>query len=207
MERYVPLAARSVLDVGCLAGGFGQMLKMRRASIEVWGIEADPAAAEAARSRLDHVIEGAYPDAAPARRFDCVVFNDVLEHLADPWAALEHAKSLLSPGGVVVASIPNVRYYRVSWSLLTRGKWEYGDGGVLDRTHLRFFTRQTVEELFRSCGYELRELVPANFPPVRSNVGRLLSLFGVRGSDLLAMHLAVVAAPCSSMGHAAVSAP
>ena len=205
MERYVPLAARSVLDVGCLAGGFGQLLKARRPSIEVWGIEADPGAAGIARSRLDHVIEGRYPDVVPMRRFDCVVFNDVLEHLADPWAAVERATLLLSPGGVVVASIPNVRYYAVSWSLLTRGKWEYGDGGVLDRTHLRFFTRQTIEELFQPSGYELRGVVPSNFPPVRSRWARLLSILGTRATDLLAMHFVVVAAPGSSAGDAAVS--
>lgn len=200
MARYVPPGVRTLLDVGCLAGGFGRMLKARRPSLEVWGIEADPAAAAVARSRLDHVIEGTYPDAAPTRRFGCVVFNDVLEHIVDPWAALERTLPLLEPGGVVVASIPNVRYYAVSWALLVRGKWEYGDGGVLDRTHLRFFTRRTVQALFASTGYQVRTLEASNIPEPRSRVGRFLKRFGRRADDLLTMHFAVVATPTTARG-------
>lgn len=160
MLRYVPASAACVLDVGCGRGGFGENLKSQRTA-RVIGIEQFPAAAAQARARLDEVIEGdaEYGMAQlPPTSVDCVVFNDVLEHLEDPWKALGAARRLLTADGVVVASIPNVRYMPVLKDLVLKGEWRYEDVGVLDRTHLRFFTHHSMRRLFVSCGYRIVEM-------------------------------------------------
>lgn len=86
--------------------------------------------------------------------FDCIILADVLEHLEDPLSTLRRLRGYLSPKGIVVASIPNVRYYGVI-NMLVEGRWKYEDSGILDRTHLRFFTRKEMESLFRDAGFEI----------------------------------------------------
>lgn len=154
---FVPATARSVLDVGCGLGGFGAALRRARGDRTLWGVESDPEAAESAAEHYDRVLTGTFPDilAGSAARFDCVVFNDVLEHMVDPWAALLRGVELLAAGGVVLASIPNVRYVRTVLDLVLRGRWSYTDAGVLDRTHLRFFTKRTAVQLFTDAGLEV----------------------------------------------------
>jgi 2-polyprenyl-3-methyl-5-hydroxy-6-metoxy-1,4-benzoquinol methylase len=95
-------------------------------------------------------------------RFDCIVMNDVLEHLVDPWAALRQLRPLLSPAGVVIASIPNVRYFTVFKEYLLEGQWKYQRDGVMDRTHLRFFTRKSMVDLFQDSGYAMQSIVGIN---------------------------------------------
>ncbi|HNT86349.1 MAG TPA: glycosyltransferase [Candidatus Hydrogenedentes bacterium] len=159
---FIPLHARRVLDVGCGAGAFGWLLKRQRRNITVSGLEVVEHAAEKARRVLDGVIVGSietmdlpFEDG----RFDCIVCADVLEHLVDPAAALRKLARVLAPDGVIVISIPNVRYYAVIESL-SLGRWQYMDRGILDRTHLRFFTRVELEGLVRDAGLELCELAP-----------------------------------------------
>lgn len=156
----VPEAARRVLDVGAARGGFGQALKARRAC-EVWGIEPEAAAAAAATAVLDRVLACPVGEALaqlPDAGFDLVVFNDSLEHLPDPEAVLAAMVAKLRPGGSVLCSIPNVRYYKVMRQLVLRGEWEYADEGVLDRTHLRFFTEKSIRRMFSRLDFELLEL-------------------------------------------------
>ena len=90
-----------------------------------------------------------------------VSFNDVLEHLWDPWDVLRDTHRWLSPGGHVVAAIPSIQYLPVM-SRLVRGRWDYTDGGTLDWTHVRFFTRATILEMFEQTGYEVEVCVGAN---------------------------------------------
>ena len=157
MVAYVPETARSVLDVGCAAGTFGQELKAERPEVEVWGVEAVEAAASDARKVLDHVVVGRYPEviADLGRTFDVIVFNDVLEHLVDPWAALEATHSLMAPGGVVVASVPNVRNWRTRSMIVRHGRWEHTERGIHDADHLRWFTRLTAVEAFERTGWSV----------------------------------------------------
>lgn len=89
-------------------------------------------------------------------KFDHIVFADVLEHLANPDIALERCRCFLEDGGSVIASIPNVAYYRVRQDLLL-GRFDYGPFGILDKTHLRFFTAKTARLLFTECGYEVTD--------------------------------------------------
>lgn len=158
--EWVPAGVTSILDVGCFRGGFGATIKVLRPEVEVWGIEPDPAAAATAAGRLDRVVVGNFPADVPAHQFDCIVFNDVLEHMVDPWAALRACHSMLESGATVVASVPNVRHLTVVLPLLLRGQWNYKDSGILDRTHLRFFTRKSMVELFSDAGLHVEEVRP-----------------------------------------------
>jgi len=161
MLAFVPTSAKRVIDVGCGEGRFGALLK-ERLGCTVWGIELNAEAAQAATTRLDRVLTG---DAIECLRgltdqsaFDCVVLNDLLEHLPQPELALQAATRLLAPGGVIVASIPNVRYFPVLWDLLVHRDWRYVEAGVLDRTHLRFFTRKSLPRLFEAAGLRLQHI-------------------------------------------------
>ena len=172
---FVPVSARVVLDVGCGRGGFGFALRREGPARTLWAVEPDPDLAAEAAHHYDGMLTGTYPEAldsdgsgrpagpdGPGVRFDCIVFNDVLEHLVDPWAVLRDTVRHLAPGGTVVASIPNVRNARTVARLVVRGDWTYVDMGVLDRTHLRFFTRRTVRALFEDSGYEVEALAGIN---------------------------------------------
>ena len=152
-----PRDIRTVMDVGCGDGLLGGALKAR--GLEVWGIELDEAAAARARGRLDRVICGniEQADVPEARgRFDCLVYADVLEHTRDPWSILAAQREWLAPRGYVVASIPNIRYYRTLRELAFRGRWRYEESGILDKTHLRFFTLESIQELFAGAGFSIR---------------------------------------------------
>jgi 2-polyprenyl-3-methyl-5-hydroxy-6-metoxy-1,4-benzoquinol methylase len=163
MRAYVPVEARVILDVGCGDGSFAQGLREERRAagreLEIWGLELDAGAAARAAERLDRVLVGPAQERVaelPRRHFHCVVLNDVLEHLAWPERLLEDLRPVLAPGGVLVASVPNVRYFFNVWDLVVRGDWEYQDEGIRDRTHLRFYTRSSMRRLFARAGYRLR---------------------------------------------------
>ena len=193
MLPLVPASARRVLDVGCHRGAFGAGL--RRAGRKVSGIEIDPVTAADAAARLDEVFVGRYPDdIPPGATFDCVVFNDVLEHMEDPWSALATTVKHLEPGGTVVASIPNVRNIEVLYPLLTRGTWRYHDQGLLDRTHLRFFTKSSMRDLFEDSGFVVVNQIPLRAHGAqRSRIVRAVHLFGRRGEEFLTVQYGIVA--------------
>jgi len=163
MFQLLPPLAKRVLDVGCGSGVFAQSLK-RSFGCEVWGIEPDLKSFEKAVLRLDHVVHGYFDDQLklPAGHFDCIFFNDVLEHMIDPAHALGLAKKLLSPTGKIVASIPNIAHFPTVWRLVMRGQWQYTERGILDRTHLRFFTRQSISALFTEAGFAVEHLAGIN---------------------------------------------
>ena len=195
--KYIPVDAQKILDVGCWRGAFGAELKRQRPSVEVVGVEPNESAAAIASQRLDRVIAGRFPDDVHGGPFDCVVFNDVLEHFEDPWDALRSTAKLLCPGGRVVAVIPNVRHVRVTLPLVLAGRWEYMDTGILDRTHLRFFTRSSMLDLFETSGYDVELITPMDVSDVgiRGAVMRvLLSPLGRENSiGLRAMRYGIVA--------------
>jgi 2-polyprenyl-3-methyl-5-hydroxy-6-metoxy-1,4-benzoquinol methylase len=153
MLPFIPPNVKKVLDVGCGVGRFGSVLKEKYGA-EVWGVEMNPAAAEYASTVLDKVFCSEFNGScfSLGSRFDCIVFNDVLEHMVCPEDALKSAKEMLTPEGVVVASIPNIRNFVVLWDLVVKGEWTYQDAGILDRTHMRFFTRLSVSHLFSNAG-------------------------------------------------------
>lgn len=146
--------ADRVLDVGCWTGEIGMILRERGA--HVTGFEIDPEAAKIAAQRLDRVEVGNL-DRAPLSeifgqdRFDVIIFADVLEHVYDPVGVLKDAATLLSPDGRVVISIPNVTHGSLRLAL-AQGRWRTTDTGLLDHTHIRFFSRDGLYDLLRSAG-------------------------------------------------------
>ena len=160
---FVPETARKILDVGCGAAGFSGALKRLRQA-EVWGVELNKSASEVARGRLDTVLNAPFcPELdLPTNYFDCITFNDVLEHMLDPVSALQLALSLLSESGVVVASIPNIGHFPIVWKLIIRGDWDYKEEGILDKTHLRFYTRRSIVKLFEQAGFEIQTIQGIN---------------------------------------------
>jgi SAM-dependent methyltransferase len=141
----VPVSALSILDVGCGTGRLGERLRREVPGRTVTGIELDAAAAQEAARVLDSVHQvdvEAFEVPFATGQFDCIILADILEHLNDPWAATHRLLDFLRPGGTLIVSLPNIRNIEVMRGLLHDGRWEYQDEGILDRTHLRFFTRR-----------------------------------------------------------------
>jgi len=164
MLDYIPKTAARVLDVGCGAGIFGGMVR-ESLHAEVWGIEIDESIADEAREKLDEVHIGDVAQvlrSLPKSYFDCIVFNDILEHLADPYQVLANALEYLTHDGRIVCSVPNVRYYTVLYKLLIEKNWRYSDSGVMDKTHLRFFTIVSLKIALQQVGYEVLEITGIN---------------------------------------------
>ena len=155
LER-IPLDATSLLELGCAAGILGQTVKARQKCRYV-GVELDPAVARIAANGLDQasVLDLDCSELPfPPETFDCVICADVLEHLKDPWDVLAQIFRLLRPGGHIVVSIPNIRNLGVM-AELAAGDWVYQDAGILDRTHLRFFTLRSFGRALLEAGFEL----------------------------------------------------
>ena len=198
MIPFIPRNTKKLLDVGCGAGGFGAGIKAN-IKAEVWGVEMNPAAAGKASSALDNVICSEFNASCIPQnnKFDCIVFNDVLEHMPAPEQALRLAKSLLTPGGVIVASVPNIRHFSVVWDLVVNGAWTYQDAGILDRTHLRFFTRLSIAQLFADIGLTVVRCEGINARGVGGNKYRLLNaLFLNALSEMKFEQTAIVGKAC-----------
>jgi O-antigen biosynthesis protein len=158
---------KQVIDFGCATGYFAQFLNQREC--QVVGIELNPEAAKIAEQHCKQVIVAdldlvSIPEILPGQKFEVAVFGDVLEHLRDPWRVLKEVRQILQPEGYVVASIPNIAHGAVRLALL-QGRFEYADVGLLDNTHLRFFTRKTVQELFEQTGYLVDVIDRTVVPP------------------------------------------
>ncbi|MDO8211372.1 glycosyltransferase [Conexibacter sp. CPCC 206217] len=157
LRSRVPEGARRVLDVGCGAGALGGALREER-GIEVVGIELFPDAAEQAAERLDEVIVAdldsleslPYPDG----HFDAMIFGDVLEHLRDPHRLLRALRRYLADDGALVCSFPNVKHWSVVFPLVVQDRWTYEDSGLLDRTHVHFFTLDEAGAMLKETGYD-----------------------------------------------------
>lgn len=144
-------------DIGCGEGYFALALK-EITGAEVWGVEVESSAAKQAAKRLDKVIHAPIEEALakmPANSFDVIYCNDVLEHLYDPEEVVRKMKSKLKKGGLLISSIPNMRYFHTFIGLALGREWEYTHDGVLDFTHLRFFTDKSIVKMFERAGYEI----------------------------------------------------
>ena len=153
---------KRILDLGCFCGGSGRWLKQRFPDCEVFGIEMLDKAAAIAAQAYDRVITGTLEQVDFAAEglipgsFDAIIAADVLEHIYNPWQALQRVKPLLAPGGAIYISLPNVRNLNIL-SALAAGEWRYQGAGILDITHVRFFTLTQASEMLSQTGWLIRE--------------------------------------------------
>lgn len=157
---YIPLQCARSVEFGCGTGEFSALLKTVR-NTEPWAVEIYQESAQKAAAKLDRVINADALESLselPDGYFDCAIFLDVPEHLVDPYALLKSIKAKLKPGGLVVCSIPNIRYYRAFSKYVFKGDWNYEEHGIMDKTHVRFFTRKSILKTVSEHRYDILRL-------------------------------------------------
>jgi len=179
----LPKEARTVVEIGCGAGRFAAAYRATNPTVRYLGVELFEEAAQQAATQMDSVIIGNIENAdifselekrLGDSKIDVLVFGDVLEHLLDPWGVLARLKNIMSPKGYCVACIPNISHWTILAGLL-HGEWNYADSGLLDKTHLRFFTKKTMIELFEQTGWQVEGFIPRTVFPQETE--QAISLF------------------------------
>jgi 2-polyprenyl-3-methyl-5-hydroxy-6-metoxy-1,4-benzoquinol methylase len=163
MLQFIPANAAKILEVGCGEGNFSAQLISD--GVETWAIEPNNISAKSASEKLYKVLEGTIDEMVaeiPDNYFDVIIMNDVIEHLLEPWDDIQKLKSKLKDDGVLVSSIPNVRYAKNLFNMLFKRDWKYTDDRILDITHYRFFTKKSVRRLFDENGYSVQKLKGVN---------------------------------------------
>jgi len=172
IEPLLPATIGRVLEIGCGAGGTLRWLKSTGRAAQTFGFEYVPEAAAKAAEIADAVESGDIEaKGLPFEgNFDLILCLDVLEHLRDPWAVVRQVRERLNPGGTLIISVPNVRHHSVTLPLLFGGQFRYKPAGILDRTHLRFFTRESACELLQQGGFKITgfRAQGANWHPSRA---------------------------------------
>ena len=176
----IPADASRVVEVGCSSGALARAYLSINPSCEYIGIEGDAGYAEVAREVCTDVVSAnieTLDDASYAKLFpaECWVFGDVLEHLYDPWAVLRRLSTKMRKTDCVIACIPNAQHWSVQ-ARLNQGIFFYEDAGLMDRTHIRWFTRTTIIDLFESTGFD----ITAGGPRVFEEPARETALVGIR---------------------------
>jgi len=159
-KEFLPLIPEGnnvILDLGCGAGQFGRVLRELNKASEVIGVEIYPLAAEEAAKYYTKVYQHNVESLVLpyAEYFDYVICGDILEHLIDPWSMLTKINRMLKYGGELICSIPNIRYWKIITDLVLNGRWEYTDAGILDSTHLRFFTKSSFMGMLHNANYRI----------------------------------------------------
>ncbi len=165
--KAIPLSARRVVEVGCSSGALAREYKKLNPQCHYIGIEIDASYAAQATEYCDEVhclnIEQLQLDEMPCmHKTDCWIFGDTLEHLVNPWQTLKNIRVFMNIDSTLLACIPNAQHWSVQARLFT-GMFVYEDKGLLDKTHLRWFTRKTIISLFESTGYHIQSLTPRVF--------------------------------------------
>ena len=167
--RKIPVQSARVLEIGCGMGRLGQAFKARVPDSAYFGVELMHDAAQEARARLDGVLCANIEDDVSRVRelsehFDALVLADALPKFQDPWRVLTELRSFMTPDAMCVACIPNVGHWRMVAELL-QGKWRYAENGLVDKTHLRFFTLDTAVEMFEKAGWTVLDALPRKLQP------------------------------------------
>lgn len=157
MLAYLPSGCKTLLDVGCGEGTFAGYIK-KKENLEAWGIELMEGPGKQAEKRLDKVFIGPcenFIEELPDNYFDAIYCNDVLEHLVDPYTVLSILRKKLTERGVVISSIPNIRYHDAFKKIILQKKFEYEGHGIFDKTHMRFFTKSSIAKMYQDQGYKI----------------------------------------------------
>ncbi|MEK7432435.1 MAG: class I SAM-dependent methyltransferase [Cyanobacteriota bacterium] len=172
----IPFPIKRVLDIGCGEGFFAEKIK-NKFNAEVWGIEINEKSSIISAKKIDKVLFGDINDMIdklPKNYFDCIFFNDVLEHLVDPYSILLKIKeNLYDKKSIIISSIPNLRHYYVLKNLVINKNFDYVSDGILDKTHLRFFTKNSIIKMFEELDYKIIKIQGIN--PLRSRKFELLN--------------------------------
>ena len=163
MKQFLPNNYVKVLEIGCATGLFSESI--RNQNCEIWGVELDEKAAELAKTKMDYVLTGTYEAVVvqiPNNYFDLVICNDVIEHMPDHDSFLESIKSKMIFNGYLIGSIPNIRCITSLFKILLLKDWPYSDEGILDRTHLRFFTAKSFTRSLKEHNYSIEEFTGLN---------------------------------------------
>ena len=191
--KLIPVQASRVVEAGCGVGALAREYRKANPDCEYIGIDLESDYAELARRHCSRVVEADLERMSDAELDaigvgDCWVFADVLEHLIDPWRLLARIRTRLAPSGCVVACIPNMQHWSVV-ARLARGDLHYEENGLLDRTHLRWFTRTTVMRLFEDAGLRITLLGGRRFnqynnaPEMTAAVCRLATELGADATE------------------------
>ncbi|MDE2370304.1 MAG: class I SAM-dependent methyltransferase [Burkholderiales bacterium] len=194
---YLPGKFSTLLDIGCSSGEFGAKVKKQSGAV-VWGVEPVAATAKNATKVLDKVIHGYFDAESPIPDdfFDVVTFNDSLEHFPEPRTPLELARRKLKKNGVLICCVPNVRYVENVKNLLFGKDWKYTPMGILDDTHLRFFTERSLRRTIADARYEVTKVQGINPYFESGNKTRLLHpLLGSWAADMKYYQFVAVATP------------
>lgn len=163
VAALIPDNVHRILEIGCGVGNFRKNLS---GEYEYWGVEPAAEVATRAAAHLGKVLVGTYKDVftqIPDNYFDLVICNDVVEHMDDhDWFLQSIRKKMMDKNSVLIGSIPNVRYVDNLFNLLIKRDWEYVDMGILDKTHLRFFTQKSLLRTFHSNNYSVEEFKGIN---------------------------------------------
>ena len=158
MLAFLPAKYKTVLEIGCAEGSFKRLLS---ADSEYWGVEYNSHVASIAKGKLHKVLVGEYTDIEeqlPNDYFDLIICNDVIEHMPDESAFLRSIKTKMNSQSTIIISLPNVRYIKNIYELLIKKDWQYRDAGILDRTHLRFFTNKSIKHTMQSAGFRVSKM-------------------------------------------------
>jgi len=211
--KLIPLDARFLVEVGCSSGALAREYKKLNGAARYLGIEIEPSYAEMAKRHCDEVLVGDIENMsadfwASHSSSDCWIFADVLEHLRDPWHVLSMIRKVIPDGGSIVCCIPNIQHWSVQARIST-GDFQYEELGILDKTHLRWFTRKTILEMFKNAGFEVAQIRPLSVQgpePERLliHIGRLAHRAGAdldeAITDARAFQYVVRAVPSKSAG-------
>jgi 2-polyprenyl-3-methyl-5-hydroxy-6-metoxy-1,4-benzoquinol methylase len=162
--RLIPPQAKSILEVGCAGGMTGKALR-EKGFKEIVGIEVNEEVTQTGRPYYDKLIVGDVEKISlpfEKEHFGCILYGDVLEHLLDPWLVLTNHHVFLKKGGTIVCSIPNIRHYRIIKKLVFKGEWEYTKKGIIDKTHLRFFTLDSIRRMLGKAGFEIKSIIKSS---------------------------------------------